>query len=120
MVTRVFLAVLGLIILTTVYFKVRKKLFSEKESFFWILAALAIFFLSIFPKIIDQLSSLLGIVYPPSLLFLLALLFVVFLLFRQSQQTAVLNDRLRELSQKVAILEHSLREATVRLEDNGK
>lgn len=115
--TNFFLAILGLIAFIVVLVKVRNRLMSEKESFFWVVAALGIFILSIFPQTIDFFSRILGISYPPSLLFLLTLLFVIYLLFRQSQHTSQMNERVKELTQRVAILDLKIREFESREEE---
>jgi len=112
--TSLFFALLGLIAILFVFAKVKKQLLSEKESFFWIFGAVIVFVLSIFPKTIDYFSELLGITYPPSLLFLLAFLFMIFLLFRQSQQISLMNERLKELAQKTAISDQKIRESIAR------
>jgi hypothetical protein len=108
--TRIFFILVGLLLIVYVYKRVKKNLFSEKESMFWMVGAIILFILSIFPKIIDRLSSFLGIVYPPSLLFLFAMMFTMVLLLRQSQQISVMSNNLKELIQRNALLEQKIRE----------
>ncbi|SDN35020.1 hypothetical protein SAMN04487897_102600 [Paenibacillus sp. yr247] len=114
-ITNLFFAILGLFLIVYVYNRVKKNLFSEKESIFWMLGAVMVFVLSVFPKIIDFFSNILGISYPPSLLFLITMIFTLFLLFRQSQQITLINDRFKELVQKNAILDQKVREISERL-----
>jgi len=64
--------------------------------------------LSLFPVIFIKLSSLLGIFYPPSLLFLLSIVFVVFVSFRQDQEISQLSERVNELAQRNALLEQEV------------
>ncbi len=64
--------------------------------------------LSLFPVIFIKLSLLLGIVYPPSLLFLLSIVFVVFVSFRQDQEISQLSERVNELAQRNALLEQAI------------
>ncbi|WP_341281424.1 DUF2304 domain-containing protein [Paenibacillus sp. FSL H8-0537] len=109
MITSLFFALIGILFTLYVYNRVKKNLFSEKESFFWMIGAFFLFVLSIFPKTIDVISRVLGIAYPPSLLFLIAFIFILFLLFRQSQQISIMNDRFKELVQKNAVLEQKVR-----------
>jgi hypothetical protein len=105
---------LSVCLILYIYTRVKKKLFSEKESFFWVLGSFLILLLSIFPKSIDYFSAILGIAYPPSLLFLISILFVVFLLFRQNQIISVMNERIKELGQMVSLLEVKIRSLTER------
>lgn len=104
----IFFIILGLISITYVYKKVKKNLFSEKESLLWMIGAILVLLLSIFPKIIDSIATLLDIKYSPSLLFLLSSLFLVYMIFRQSQDISQLNSKVRELAQKNAIIEKEL------------
>lgn len=104
----IFFIILGLISITFVYKKVKKNLFSEKESLLWMLGAILVLVLSIFPKVIDSISLFLNINYSPSLLFLLSILFLVYMVFRQSQDLSQLNSKVKELGQKNAIIEKEL------------
>ncbi|MCL6601786.1 MAG: DUF2304 domain-containing protein [Paenibacillus sp.] len=112
MITRIFFVLIGFGLIFFVYNRVKKNLFSEKESMFWMVGAIIVFILSIFPKMIDSVSHILGIEYPPSLLFLLALMFTLILLLRQSQQISIISNNLKELIQRNALLEQKLREDT--------
>ena len=64
--------------------------------------------LSIFPILFIKLSHLLGVDYPPSLLFLFGILFVVFVTFRQEGEISQLDERVKELAQRNALLEQVL------------
>ncbi|SDG28302.1 hypothetical protein SAMN04488542_13314 [Fontibacillus panacisegetis] len=110
MITRIFFALIGLLVIFYVYNRVKKNLFSEKESMFWMLGAVVVFILSIFPKVIDQFSRILGIEYPPSLLFLCAMMFILILLLRQGQQISILTNNVKELIQRNALLEQKIME----------
>jgi hypothetical protein len=88
-----------------VYDKVKKRKLSEKESIFWMLGAVTILILSIFPNIIIELANLLHIDYAPSLLFLLGIVFVFLLVFRLTIYVSTLKEQVKELAQRNAILE---------------
>lgn len=90
--------------------KVKKKRFFEKESFLWLLGSVIGMVLAIFPNIIDELSNLVGIYYGPSLLFLVAIIFILYLLFRQTEQVSLLKEQVKHLGQKVVVLEKLLEE----------
>lgn len=76
------------------------------------LGGICILILSIFPKLIDKLSALLGIAHPPSLLFLLTSFFILYIIFRQDQDISLLNERVKELGQRNAILEQKINKLT--------
>ncbi|WDZ55121.1 DUF2304 domain-containing protein [Paenibacillus polymyxa] len=109
MINNMFFALIGLVLVVYFFVKVKKNVYFESESFFWIFGAMCVFVLSIFPQFIDYFSSLLNISYPPSLLFLLAIIFIYVLLFRQSQQLSDLNGKFKELVEINALLEEKLR-----------
>lgn len=111
-INRVFFVMLGLMLIYYIFSKVKKNLFSEKESFFWMVGVLGILQLSLFPYSIDLLAKWLNIQYPPSLLFLLTSIFILFILFRVTQQISSLNEKFKELTQRSALLENRIRELT--------
>ena len=72
------------------------KKFSERISLIWSISAMAVFLISIFPRILDVFAKLLGVDYPPSILFLLAILILLFICFYHSIQISMLNNQVRE------------------------
>jgi hypothetical protein len=97
MINRIFFALLGLIFSVTVYNRVKKKKFSEKESIFWMAIALLMLVISIFPQIVDNITKLVNIVYPPSLLFLIGILFLILVVFRLTENISKLQENLLTL-----------------------
>lgn len=91
--------------------------FSERISLIWLISAMAVFIISIFPKILDVFAKLLGVDYPPSILFLLAILILLFICFYHSIQISILNNQVRELAQNMAIkeVEHGVDDANSKL-----
>lgn len=104
-----FFILLGSLSIITIFMKVRKKLFSEEKSLFWMFGGIILLILSICPILLDKTASFLGIAYGPSLLFLLSTLFVIYIIFRQEQDISLLNERMRELAQRNALLEARIR-----------
>ena len=83
---------------------VRKKLFSIKESFWWFFASILMLLLSIFPYSIDYLAKKLNISYPPSLLFVICIIFLLFINFRNSKRISELQMKIVEIGQELAII----------------
>lgn len=96
--------VLSIICMLYIVIDVRNKKLSIKESFWWIMASIAMLLLSIFPYSIDWLAGKLGISYPPSLLFVLCIIFLLFINFRNSKKIALQQEKIIELAQQLAIL----------------
>jgi hypothetical protein len=88
----------------------RKKI-NERNSVVWLLSAAAILVLSANPHWFDELAGLLGVSYPPSLLFLFSTLVLLVIVLYQSMQISVLNEKLRQLAQHVALLEQNLKQS---------
>lgn len=104
----IYFIILSIVVIIYVFNIVRQKQFSIKESFWWMFASLIMLFLSIFPYSIDWFASALGIAYPPSLLFVLCIVFLLFILFRNSRKIFELQMRVIEMGQEMAILKEKV------------
>ena len=96
--------VLTCIIGLYIILEVRRKKFSIKESFYWILASVFMLVLAIWPHIIDYFAKLIGVAYPPSLLFVLCILFLIFINFRNSRRITEMSIKITELEQNLTLL----------------
>ncbi len=85
---------------------VRRRRLGEEAAVLWLCVSAAMVVLSAtLPlHVLDRLSHLVGIAYPPDLLLLLAVLFLVGLLFHQTLSLAKLRDRHTTLVQELGIL----------------
>lgn len=102
--------IIGVIFIIVYVIKtIKKNNFSVEESFFWISGSLVALILAVFPKIFDKIAVLFGIDYPPSLFFLLCIIFLMFINFRNSQKIVVQQQKIIELAQKFAILERKVK-----------
>lgn len=99
-------------ILSTIYIirEVRKKRFSIKESFWWMVASLIMLILAIFPYSIDKIAKLFGVEYPPSLLFVFCILFLIFMNFKNSKRISEQQIKLIELAQQTTILKEQVKD----------
>lgn len=86
---------------------VRKKRFSIKESIYWIFGVIVMLILAIFPSCIDSIAVYLGVSYPPSLLFVICIIFLVLINFRNSKKIAILHEEIIELEQNLTIIKGS-------------
>lgn len=106
----IYFIAISILCMVYVVLEVRKKRFSIKESFWWMIASIVMLILSIFPYSIDYLAKLIGISYPPSLLFVICIVFLVAMNFRNSKRIAEHQEKIIELAQNVAILKEKLNE----------
>lgn len=100
---KLFILICGLIFFITVVFLLIKRKISERNSLLWLSGALAILILAVVPDFLDEVSLLLGIKYPPSFLFLISTLVLLYMSLTQSMQISRLTDQLKELTQRYAI-----------------
>jgi hypothetical protein len=109
----------ALALLLFVFELVRRKHLSERYSILWLLAAGTLFVLALWKGLLTSLSHDVGISYPPSALFALAIgLIVVILMYfslvvsRLTDQSKILAQRLGLLQQRVEQLEGDERAQT--------
>ena len=103
-----FFLMIGIILIIYILNAVINKKFAIYESLFWILATVVIIFLAAFPKSLDSIALRLGVNYSPSLVFLLSIIFLLFINFKQSK---LLNDTMQKLvdiTQELAILKEKV------------
>ncbi len=98
---------ISILVMLFIILSVKKSTLSIKESFYWFVSTILMLILSIFPGIIDWLAKIIGVSYPPSLLFVLCIIFLVLMIFRCSKKIADQNEKIRYLIQEVSILKGS-------------
>lgn len=101
--------IISVFALLYVIWNVKKKKFSIKESFWWVIGAIIMLLLSIFPYTIDKMAKILNIAYPPSLLFVLCIIFLLFINFKNSKKIAEQQEKIIELAQELAIIRNKNR-----------
>lgn len=100
---KIFILLCGIFSVAVVLHLLVKRRINERNSLFWLASALVILAFSTMPEILNILARLTGVDYPPTLLFLLSSLILLFMTLYQSIQISVLQERLKELTQHVAI-----------------
>ncbi len=104
----IFLTGLGLFII--VFELVRKKRFREELSIIWLFLALLIASGSVIDLVIDPLAKRLHIYYPPALVFMIIIIVLIISLLYFSLITSDLKSKVKELTQKIALLEFKINE----------
>jgi len=100
---RILLIIASVIMVTAVVLKIRKSKFQIHDGLFWFLLSLLLLVLSIFPQIIIRVSTLLGVESPANFVFLCILALMLIKNFLLSTKISLLEYKLVELSQRVAI-----------------
>ncbi len=90
---------------------VRRGRLKEKYSLLWLLSGGILLVFSSSRDILEYVSHLLGIFYPPSLLFLVAFLFLLLITLHFSVVISGLSEKNKQLAQEVALLRQQIEEA---------
>ncbi len=95
---------------------IRRGLLKEKYSVLWIAATMVIIILSLKKGLLDSFAGLLGVAYPPSLLFLVAFIFVLLIILHFSVVISIFHEKNKTLSQELTLLKNALREAGINVQ----
>lgn len=88
---------------------IRQHRLREEYALVWLFAGVTIVVLSLFGGLVGLMASLVDVTYPPTLIFVAGLLFALVIILSQSVTISGQADRLRDLAQTTALLEHRLR-----------
>ena len=101
---RIFAIALGVAVLVFVINLVRTKKLREEFALWWLFTAVVLVLTPIFIDYLDRFAHLLGIDYPPALIFLLAIISLLFVLFQFSTRISRYAEQIKVLTQEAAIL----------------
>ncbi len=106
------LAVLGsLALIVFIIDFIRRGLLKEKYSVLWLVCSFAILVLSVKKSLLDTIAGYLGVAYAPSLLFLVAFLFVLLILLHFSVVISILHDKNKSITQELTLLKKAFKDA---------
>lgn len=80
----------------------------EEYSIIWILCTVILIVFAIWRKGLEQISLLLGVYYPPSLIFLAAIFAIIVFLVHLSVVNSKLQNQIKNLSQEMAMMKKEL------------
>ncbi|RMG86693.1 MAG: DUF2304 domain-containing protein [Chloroflexi bacterium] len=95
---------------------VRRRKLREGYSLLWLATAVVMLIFSLWRDLLHGIAALVGVAYPPNLLFLVALLFVLFILLYFSTVITRLAQENKDIAQQVALLRYEIEQANARLE----
>ncbi len=101
------LAVACYFVLLTVL--LRKKTLNMKYGLVWVFTGIVMLILAAFPKVLNVISSLIGISSPTNTLFAVILFCIILILMSLTAIVTGLNSKVKRLSQTIALLENRLR-----------
>jgi hypothetical protein len=84
---------------------VRQRKLREDYSLLWLATGFVLIVLSLSRPLLDSIAALLGVVtYPPAALFLVAIIFMLFILLQYSTALTRLSQENKSMAQEMAIL----------------
>lgn len=114
-VLRITVFVIGIIFTVFVYYLLIRRKVSERMTLMWSLLAISGIIIASFPTLFNRLALLVGVSYPPALLFLITILFLMLLIMYQSIQISLLEQRTREIGRTLAILRTEIQSGSLAL-----
>jgi hypothetical protein len=95
----------------------KTKRLTVRYSIIWLFSALALLIIALFPYIVLVLTQLLGMSEPIHLVFLVLLAFVLLQLLCLSSTVSGFSERLKRITQQSALLERRVRELEKTVEE---
>lgn len=112
---RVLLIVITGGLLLVVLELVRRKRLLERYALLWLFSATVLIVLAVWRGLLTTIALAIGVHYPPSLLFVLAVGFELLLLMAFSLTNSRLTDQNKVLAQRLALVQRRLEEQEQRL-----
>lgn len=92
---------------------VRRRKLREEYSLLWLFTAAVMLVVSVWRDLLHGLANLVGIAYPPNLLFLLATLLMLFILLYYSIIITRLTHENKTIAQDVALLRYEIEQLRI-------
>jgi hypothetical protein len=89
---------------------IRRSSLNARYAILWLGAGAVLLLFSLYRPLLHWVAEMLGVAYPPSLLFGLAFLFALVIMLHFSLVISSHRDSIRRLAQAVALLERQLEE----------
>ena len=111
---RIFAIVLGIVVLLFVINLVRTKKLKEEFALLWLLTAVVLVLTPLFIDYLDMVAHALGVEYPPALIFVLAIISLLLILFQFSMRISRYSDQIKVLTQEAALLRARIEDLELR------
>ena len=106
----IYFVIVAVLFMIYMLVEIRKEKLSIKESFWWMMSSLLMLILALFPYSIDWVAEKLGIDYPPSLLFVICIVFLLFINFRNSKRISEQQIKIIDLAQNISLLKERIKD----------
>jgi hypothetical protein len=103
-------AIIGLALLVIIFELLRRRQLREKYALVWGAVAIVVVPLALFPRLLDTVSSVVGVASGVSLVLFLGLVFLLVLSLHLSWEVSALEEETRTLAEEVALLRTEITE----------
>jgi hypothetical protein len=107
---RIILIVMVLLTWAIAVKEIKKKNLELQYTISWLFLLFVILLVSIFPGILNWLSSVMGIELPINMVFFLGFIFTLIIIYRLTSAVSKMSREITSLTQKIALLEKELRD----------
>lgn len=104
---RILLLAAAVITASWILFKIHKMKVKMEDAIFWVVFAIVLLTLGVFPEISYVLTDMLGIMSPANLIFLVVIFLLMEKIFTLSIIVSQLEDKVSVLSAEIALRTHS-------------
>ncbi len=101
---RIFIVITGLVLIYIARKASIDRKMTEKQSLFWIIGGVIIIFFGLIPQLVQFISDLFAVEYPPSIIFAIAIVLATYGIFSCYKTNAELTARVQELAMQVSLL----------------
>jgi hypothetical protein len=99
---------------------VRRRRLDERSSCLWLLTGLGILVLAVWYDLLLSFSTLIGITLPTSTVFFFGVMFLMAVSLQQATKISKLADQVKNLTQKIAIMDSYIEDLTQGREVRGE
>lgn len=117
---QIIIAVFLLIALVVMINMIRKRQLELKYALSWLIAIFFVLILDCFPVLLTKLSHALGIWAPVNMIFFLGFCFSLVIIFGLTVGMSRMSERIKKLSQALAIQEEMIEDLKLKEEQIGK
>jgi len=103
-------AIIGFVLLVIIFELMRRRQLREKYALLWGAVAIVVVPLALFPRLLDTVSSVVGVASGVSLVLFLGLVFLLILSLHLSWEVSALEEETRTLAEEIALLRTEIRE----------
>ena len=108
--TQIFVIAIVVITMLMLINMIRKNKIELKYTLLWFVLEIGVLLLACFPNVALRMAELLGIGLPVNLLFFAGICLLIMIVFSLSVVVSKLSDKVKKLTQAIALLENRIKE----------